>query len=708
MPQKTIQQLQNIIQEKIEELQHMYALSDQQKLIIKQLEEKQFYFEDILAHVPSHVYWLNRDNIYLGCNDAHAKTVGLSSRHQIVGKSNYDMPWHAQAESINSLNQLVMTSGIAQSREETVTIDNIIHTYISEKVPLRNKENEIIGLLGISIDITERKKVDEALRQAKELAEAASQAKSEFLANMRHDIRTPLSGIVGFSEILKLESREPRIKEYADNLMASSHALLHLMDEVLEAVRVSSGEIPMLKKKFELKQSFQKIIDLYAAKALEKKLSLTLTMDSKLPNFVIGDKIRLHRIALELIGNALNFTDTGSVNVQVILAKQENRQLVIKMIITDTGIGIPKDKQQDIYLQFKRLTPSYQGIYKGAGLGLFVVKQFLDELGGEIYVTSEAQQGTTFTCLIPLQEPLLDDDYGTDPVEDLKIEQSYLTPICQHPAPETVETEPNTNKSYILVVEDNGIAQIAAKTLLSALSCKVDIAMNGKDALNLCEKNQYDLIMMDIGLGAGMDGYEVTHHLRNKPETKHIPIIALTAHAGDDNKQRCIAAGMNAVLTKPLTHTHAVDIIATFIPTRRAPVPVANSSRPDLPDDDAELFQLGQFSLLDIDQALQNCGNEAMVIELLSMLLTQEMPNDLAAMKQAFASNDYAKVEKIAHKIKGGAVYVGTTRMKYACQYVERYWKTGERELFGALYEQAITVIDETCLYIKSWLDNKT
>lgn len=698
-----------LILEQQQEINRLKSLLEQKNATLDQkLKATQSWYENLIALMPGHIYWLNKNNEFMGCNNEQAKSANLESRREIVGKTNFDMPWKDQAAELNKNNELVMQSGEPQIREEYAMTIKGPGTYLSHKVPLRDENNNIMGILGVSLDISNIKALEMKLRDANTLAEAANQAKSEFLANMRHDIRTPLSGIVGFSEILKHESQEPRIKEYADNLVASSHALLELMDEVLEAVRVSSGEIPKLKRKFHLNDIFQQITALYAARALEKNLKLSVTMDPKLPRYVVGDKIRLHRIALELVGNALNFTNTGSVDVKVELAKHENHELIIKMIVTDTGIGIPKDKQQEIYLQFKRLTPSYQGIYKGAGLGLFVIKQFIDELGGEIYVSSEPDKGSCFTCLIRLQETLLDDDSGMESDEDLKIEKSWMAPIRQQTALSTSDESNIDAKSRILVVEDNGIAQIAAKSLLSTMSCQVDMAANGMDALALCKKNAYDLIFMDIGLGEGLDGYDVTRHLRSMSETSNIPVIALTAHGGDENKQRCIEAGMDAVLTKPLTKAHAIDMLTTFIPARHTAPPVEKQApRRDLPDSDAELFQLGQFALLDTEQALKNCGDQAMVIELLTMMLNTEMPKDLTAMKQAYADKDYETVEKLAHKIKGGAVYVGTTRMKYACQYVERYWKTGERELFDTLYHQAVSVIDETCLHIKVWLEQQ-
>ena len=237
------------------------------------------------------------------------------------------------------------------------------------------------------------------------------------------------------------------------------------------------------------------------------------------------------------------------------------------------------------------------------------------------------------------------------------------------------------------------------------MDCQVDVASNGLDALALYEHTDYDLIFMDIGLGEGMDGYEVTHFIRSKTNVaKHTPIIALTAHGGDESKQRCIEAGMDAVLTKPLTQAHATDILKSFIPKHHeTPVASHTQARRDLPDNDEELFQLNQFPILNNEEALKNCATEAMLIELLT-LMAQELPADLECMKKAFQNQNYTGVETTAHKIKGGAVYVGTIRMKYACQYVERYWKSGQRGLFEALYHQAVSTIEETITYIKGWL----
>ncbi|CEG56166.1 ATP-binding protein [Legionella fallonii] len=681
---------------------------------IEELSAENFQLKNLVDTLPGDIYWKDTKGVWLGLNTRCVESlyrlgfINEIDKKQVIGKTDYQLFDQKSASGYRQTELEVMKKGAELSREELAHLPSgEIVTLLSTKRPLWDKDGKIIGIIGNTIDISRLKKIEMELHQAKEAAEVANHAKTAFLANMRHDIRTPLSGIVGFSEIIKSESTEPNIKEHAANLVASSHALLDLLDEVLEAVKISSGEIPLLKRKFNLVQNFEHITALYSAKAQEKGLNLSFTIDDSLPKFVIGDKIRVHRIVLELVGNALNFTQVGHVTIAVILAKREHRNLTLKITVTDSGIGIPQEKQQEVYIQFNRLTPSYQGIYKGSGLGLYIVKKFIEELGGEIYVESELDKGTCFTCLIPVQEPLLDDDSGID-----KTEYSKTKPIVTPPVKSSlnntatlIDTNTTSEKVQVLVVEDNQVAQSIAKTLLATLSCHVDIAANGNEALTLYAKRSYDLIFMDIGLGEGMDGYEVSRQIKNmsnKPNSP--PIIALSAHEDEENKQRSIEAGMTAVLTKPLTQAKATEILKQFITSSNATLPKDNVAiGKDLPNTDAELFQLEQYALLDTEQALKNCGSMSLLIQLLTVV-SQDVPANLIQMKKAYENQDYPSVEKIAHYIKGSAVYVGTIRMKYACQYVERYWKSGERKFFDKLYHQAVRAIEESCNYIKDWL----
>jgi len=467
--------------------------------LIKQANNQ---LDNILKYAPGLVYWKDTNSVYQGCNDEFARLAGLKSRNQVVGKTDFDLVWKDGAPHYIADDLQVLKTGKSKLNIEEVvaTSENKKLIMLSNKVALLNNKNIVIGIMGITTDITAQKILEEDLRISKELAEAANQAKTEFLANMRHDIRTSLSGIIGFSEILKEQLSDPRLKEYAQNLVASANALHGLMDEILESIIVSTGEIPLLKKKFSLTDTLTSITQLYAAKAAEKQLDLTLSINDALPKYIIGDKIRFHRIVLELVGNALNFTAAGHVAIQVELAKQEQQSLVIRLTVSDTGMGIAKDKQQDIYVQFKRLTPSYQGIYKGAGLGLYIVKQFIDELAGEIYVESGTGKGAVFTCFIPVQIPLVDDAIGVEPVDVFATIIPYLAPVKNQVLPIELASASKAT-SRVLVVEDNFLAQTVVKGMLTSMACQVDVAICGNDALARCKEHDYDLIFMDIGLG---------------------------------------------------------------------------------------------------------------------------------------------------------------------------------------------------------------
>lgn len=662
--------------------------------------------ENIVANMPGHVYWKDKNGVYLGCNNRQARSLGFQYGHEIVGKTDFDLPWGDNKAQLFRKNDChIIETGETQIIEEKAQVDGKDAIVLSHKSPMRNLKGEITGLLGISIDITERKKIEAELYLAKEQAEAASHAKTEFLENMRHDIRTPLTGIVGFSEIIKSEADNPHIKEYADNLVASSHALLDLMDEVLEAIRVSSGEIPKVKKKFVLHNILQHAFNLNKAKASSKRLDFSLDFDEAIPPYLIGDNIRIHRIVLELLANALNFTDSGFVKLSAQLASQKNREIIIKLIVEDSGMGIPKDKQQEIFLQFKRLTPSYKGIYKGAGLGLAVIKQFIDDLDGEIYVDSELQKGSIFTCVIPLKVSLLEDDTGLFEELDTYNGRLWVEEDFKNPGSSSNLSDKNTYR--LLVVEDNTIAQTVAKAILSQFDCQVDLAADGKEAMRLWKQNEYDLIFMDIGL-PDMDGYQITHHIRVQEITRnrHTPIIALTAHVGEENKQRCIESGMNAVISKPLSKKNCSNILDSFIPAKlKEKKSISDHPRSDLSTKEGAL-ELATFPILDIEEGVKALGSEDTLCEMLKFLLEQSLPEDLSVLKEAHNSGDWEKTKSLAHKIKGGVVYVGAVRIKMVCQHLERC-KTEQRDVLESLYQQFLDVTDESIIEIKKWIKDR-
>ncbi len=274
-------------------------------------------------------------------------------------------------------------------------------------MPIKDENGEALGIVGYFSDITELKEKERELQAAKQQAEAANQAKSAFIANISHDIRTPLTGLVGFAEIAASRLKAPR--EDLHYLVQASYALLKLLNEIIEFSRLECGALPQSELKFNLAELLDHVIALERPSAAAKQLILKLTVDKKIPAYLVGDSVRIHRILLNLINNAVKFTHIGFVSLTAELAQQKGRELILKFVIQDSGMGIPVDQQALIFSRFTRLIPSYQGQYAGSGLGLTVVKQFISDLKGEIYVESQEQQGSTFTCLIPCREALIPD-----------------------------------------------------------------------------------------------------------------------------------------------------------------------------------------------------------------------------------------------------------------------------------------------------------
>lgn len=644
---------------------------------------KKDYFDYLLTLTPSSVYWKDLNGVYLGCNLSMLEMVGLSSIREIIGKTDYDLPWKESAGTLQKNDQEVIKSGTLQSFEETGKLSNgNTITVICNKMPLVNKSGEIIGSIGSSIDISRLKKTEIDLKKAKEAAEAASHAKTEFLENMRHDIRTPMSGIVGCARIIQSKPNDPEtVSEYAEDLVQSSESLLNFLNRILEGIKVATGEMPLLKRKFNFKKNIQDIIDLNKSLAAKKNLSLTLEVDEEVPPYLIGDPVRFQRIILELVTNALRFTQQGSIDVEVKLKKRKTQQDVIEIKVRDTGMGISKDKQEAIFTRFTRLTPAHQGIYKGLGLGLSIVKQLVDDLGGEIYVDSQLKQGTTFTCLLPFQEPLVMDDVG---VEDLPVPNEikfYKNSSDTLAAAKRVANQKiSINQRKILLVEDDKLAAKIAESILTELNCVIDIAPNAKTALRLVQEKDYQLILMDIGL-PDMDGIALTHRIRLQQwqRTDTTPIIGLTAHIDVENRQRCLDAGMNTVMLKPFRKEMAVELLKTFVPD--TDINQVSSSTERRPISGAVLDIDAMKAILKNDELIKDC------IHLMIIGLKKE----LVELPRLHQSANWQAIREIAHRRQGGASYCGAKRLEQACKQIDDYIREhGPKGQTNALYRELI------------------
>lgn len=677
----------------------------------KATQEKLEMLDNIIRYAPDMIYWKDKNSVHLGCNEQFAIAAGFKDRSEVIGKLDSDFPWHAEAEKYKQDDKSVIQTGNPSLNiEDFMPFSNGKQaTVITNKVPLRNRHGDIIGVLGIATDITQQKKVEQELSLAIEAAEAANHAKIEFIANMSHDIRTPLTGVVGMSKILEEAIVDPKHKNYAKWLGESGDQLLKMLNEVLDIVSADNlQEVDKHQETFNISRMVNDIVELEQPSTQLKGLKLLASVDDDLPPVLICDHTKLHRILLNLLGNAIKFTQRGQVKLSVSLQNKLADKVLVRFVVADTGIGIPKDLQDKVFDRFFRITPSYKGVYAGSGVGLHIAQSYAHLLESNINLTSEVGVGTTFFFDVDLE--IADEDISVD--EGARRQTSdFATGLGLVNAEDVAEDAP-----LLLLVEDNNIARLMLESLVSQAGYRFKSVMDGESAFELAKNNEFDLIISDLGL-PGISGVELTQKLRNleiEQEKPAVPIIGLTAHADPKIKEGCIGAGMNEAYTKPMSPAILDNIKVNYFSSIKQSIGSRGGKMKDgelgdlgldLPSTEKELFELDSFAVLDTNKALGAIGNNmALLRSILQSMLENELPSDIQEIKSLHAQNDWPGVERIAHRLKGGLVYCGADRLACACQYLERYKKAGLSAMLEELYQQLLIVADDTLLAIRKWL----
>ncbi len=502
---------------------------------------------EIITLMPGNIFWKNKDGKLLGCNNNNASFFGFSSHEGLIGKYSKDFLPPELAGQIDKNDQEIMASGKGRYFEEVgLDINNNTAVFFTQKIPLYDRSNNVIGLLGMAIDITERKKIENELKLAKEKAEALNQAKSQFFALVNHELRTPLTSIIGLVNLLKYRKLNKQEKRDAiKDLENCSFYLLNLVNDILDFSKLEADKTSVNLHGVNINGLVKETTRILSALSKNKDLSLRTRCDKKIPEFILSDTKLLRQILVNIISNAIKFTDKGLIQVAVNLISKNEYTAVIEISVSDTGRGMPKDKLEVIFEPFSQLENIYtrQSSRSGTGLGLAIVKKLVDLLGITIKVNSEEGKGSTFILRGQFDISYKQNLYNT--ASRKRFEMTML--------------QGNRKKIKALLVEDDLIVQRIHKSMLTELGCEVDTAACGLDALKMVK--DHDILFVDIGL-SDITGFEVIKSIR---ANKAIPIIALTGYTGEKERNKCIDAGANKVVDKPVSLDSLQTILLNFL-----------------------------------------------------------------------------------------------------------------------------------------------
>ncbi|MFN8357536.1 MAG: PAS domain S-box protein [Spirosomataceae bacterium] len=609
---------------------HLWKYDDitEKYLVREQIRKSEEKYRGIMNNMELGLLEVDNEQRIVRAYDRFCKLVGYTEE-ELVGKIAPELFLPREFEEVLANNQSRRNTGAASSYElQMVTKDGSRIWVLISGAPIMDEHGNVVGSMGIHYDITERKRLEQELAAAKQAADDARQAEKQFLANMSHEIRTPLNAIIGMTHLLFDTRPNKQQFEYLEILKTSADFLHSLISDLLDMAKIEAGRIEVQQHPFDLIGLLRTTQRVFQMKLQNRPVELDMMIDARISGTYIGDDLILNQILLNLIGNAEKFTEEGSIEIVVKLKKEEENTTWIEFKISDTGIGIPANKLEEIFQKFKQI--NIQGHkHKGTGLGLAITKQLIDLQGGQISVKSQEGQGTTFTFVLPFQQSDLD------------------------PVPDTFEIQPASSDlsgCKVLVAEDNIMNQKYISSLLNKWNIDYVIAIDGKKAVEQAQKKHYDIILMDIQM-PNMDGYEATITIRNTTNpNQHTPIIALTASAMLDQKSKTKMVGMDDFITKPFAPSQLLSALKRYV--HLAPTPTESVSSSDFS------AQLDQKRL----QEMYGDDKEY-AAEMFRTFLNDVLP-EFATLQSLLQANDWATLSKLAHKLKPTLGMVGLTQLE--------------------------------------------
>jgi PAS domain S-box-containing protein len=668
-----------------------------QKELEKQLLDGQHFLQQVTDTMAQGLYALDKNSLCTFWNREAEHILGWTAE-ELLGKDLHEIIHFQDGNGKPILKEnclvdkCIRNNQIYDSDTEFFTHkDGRILPISIIAVPLLEND-QTIGSVAVFSDITKRKADERIVHQAIINAQQASQAKSEFLANMSHEIRTPMNGIIGMTELTLETDLNSEQREYLEIVKDSSHALLSIVNDILDFSKIESGRLVLEHIEFDINDLIKRTLAILMPRAEQKGITLVVesTYAEQLDFLLVGDPGRLRQVLLNLVGNAIKFTLQGSIKVSVTLQEKNTHKCCLLFTVADTGIGIPEDKQEAIFDAFTQADSSVTRRFGGTGLGLSISKQFIELMAGKIWLESQPHVGTTFffTCWFDFIQTQADIEQPLTQFSN-SLNQQILLSVSTNMTETAKDDHLILN---ILLAEDNLINQKLAKKLLEKQGYTVQIANNGLEAVALFEQQKFDLILMDFQMPE-MNGLEATTKIREIEQQQNadcrIPIIAMTANAMKEDKERAINAGMDAYVPKPINVQELLTEINRFFPTSR--------------DQTHTVKTVIDKTVCNWETALARLGGETEILEMLSNLFLEEYISYITAIKNALDAKDGTCLQRELHTLRGVCATLGAEKLEKAIKMPENAAAQNE----FAVCEAVWPAIEEDILELTRFLSSK-